>query len=382
MANKWMLSTAMLALVAATPAVAQDANEFGECAFEEMTNETFLGLDFNDDSGLTMEEYRNCLNEAGIELDRAGMSAYEGAFTTADADADGILVYAEVETVTASADTGDAPTGTITVTQPAAEVVVNQPAPDVNVATQEPEVAVSTPKPEVSVETQEPEVAVSQAEPTVSVEQPQPVVRVDQPAPEVNVSQPQAEVAVEAGQPAVSVETAEPEVAVATPEPEVEVTQPDLDVNVEQENAEVAVRQQQADVAVATTNEVETDTDMAIASSSAEMAATDMAAAEVKSYQIRIDDMIGADLYNSNGEEIGEIDEIVLDPASNKPVVLVSTGGFLGLGDREVMFPYDDITFADDRAMLSSSLTEDDLKAMPDVDEDEFTELPETMIIR
>ena len=396
MTNKWMLGTAMAAVLAATPVLAQEATtDFGECTLEEMTNETFLGLDLDDDSGLTMDEYRECLSENDIELDDEQMAAYEERYTTMDADADGVLIFAEVETASAAGDTaeaeaeGDAPEGTITVTQPAAEVVVEQPAADVTVDQPEPEVAVETQEPEVAVTTPEPEVQVEQAQPTVEVEQPEPTVAVEQPAPEVTVEQPEPEVAVEAGQPAVEVEATEPEVAVETPEPEVEVTQPDLDVDVEQEEADVAVTQEQADVAVQQTTEVEGEAAEVEAVETEAAAETEVAAVETEveveptEYQITVNDIVGEDVYNTAGEEIGSIEEIVLSPGDNKPYVIVSVGGFLGLGDREVAFPYDDLNVqGEENIVLNTTMTSDEIKEMEEYDDAAYEPLPETMIVQ
>lgn len=382
MTNKWMLGTAVAAVLAATPALAvEHQSEFGQCALAEMTNETFLGLDLDDDSGLTMDEYRGCLEEAGIELDEQQTADYEAAFTQADTDADGILIFAEVEAVqTASADPG-APRGTVTVKQPAAEVVVEQPAPEVVVQQPEPEVTVQQPKPQVEVQTPKPEVAVSTPEPTVEVQQGQPTVQVDQPAPTVQVQQPEPQVQVDAGQPAVQVETAQPNVNVEQPQPDVEVTQPELDVAVEQQQPDVAVRQGQADVAVQQTDQTQagaqTTTEVAAVQPEATVGAT-----PTTPIQIRIADYEGEDVFNAAGEKIGDIQAIVFDPAAQMPVVIVSVGGFLGIGDREVAFPFDQITVTGDNIVLDTTMSKDEIKQLPEYDTAKYEDLPAEYVVQ
>lgn len=400
MTNKWMLGTAVAALIAASPAFAQGQSDFGECALADMTNETFTSLDTDDTTGLSMEEYTACPEQMNLDLSDDAMTAFEDDYSEANADGNDVLTFAEVEDFSGSDASqqaagqqegeDDAPEGTVTVTQPAPEVVVEQPSPDVVVAQPEPEVAVETQQPEVEVQTPEPEVAVETPAPEVEVEQPQPTVAVEQPEPEIAVQQPEPEVDVEAGQPAVEVETAEPQVAVDQPEPEVEVEQPELDVEVEQQDPDVAVRQGSADVAVQNVTEEDVDAEMA---DEAEMEETDVAVAEgetevaaaeaeVVEYSIAIDDIIGEDVYNTAGEELGEVEDIVLDTASNTPIVVVSVGGFLGLGDREVAFPYDDMTVTGDQIVLDTAMTEDEIGEMPEYEETDYEPLPETMIVR
>ena len=399
MTNKWMLGTALAAMMVATPTLAQES-DFGACAVDEMTNEEFLGLDLNDDTGLSMDEYRSCLEDNGIELSDADMTAFNAAYTDADANGDGVLMFAEVQTHASAAsgggtevaaadteDDGEAPQGTVTVTQPAAEVTVEQPAAEVTVEQPEPQVAVEQTEPQVEVETEAPDVAVSQPEPEVSVEQAEPQVSVTQPEPEVEVEQPEAQVAVQAGTPAVAVETKQPEVAVDTPDPEVEVEEPELNVAVEQETPEVAVEQESADVAVESTTTAEpaeTENDVAAATTptAASSVEADAEAMKTASYQVRIAELEGADVMNRAGEEIGEIDTVLLDPSTNAPVVIVSVGGVLGIGDKEIAFPYDDFTITGEEVVLDTDLSEDQIEDMDEYNEADYQDLPETMIVR
>lgn len=390
MTSKWMLGTAMAAVLVATPALAQQS-EFGECAIDEWTESEFLGLDV-EEPGLTMDEYRDCLEEAGMDLDEDEMSAYEAQFEQADLDDDAVLMYAEVqayrEEQQAAADEDGGPEGTVTVTQPAPEVVVEQPSPDVVVEQAEPDVAVTTPEPEVDVTTPQPDVEVAQPSPDVEVEQDQPTVMIDQPEPEVAVQQPEPEVDVEAGQPAVEVETAQPDVDVEQPTPEVDVEQAELDVDVQQQDPDVAVQQAQPDVEVEQTAEVDAETGMT-GEAEGEMTEMDTAAADmetdaateevVREYQIRVSELEGEDVYNTAGEELGEIEEILLDPNANSPVVIISIGGLFGIGDRDLAFPYDDLSLTGDTIVLNTDMSEDDLENMEEYDETAYEELPQTM---
>lgn len=54
----------------------------------------------------------------------------------------------------------------------------------------------------------------------------------------------------------------------------------------------------------------------------------------------RASKIIGADVHNRQNEAIGEIEDIVLDRNGNVAYAVVSTGGFLGIGDRQHAVPW------------------------------------------
>jgi sporulation protein YlmC with PRC-barrel domain len=56
----------------------------------------------------------------------------------------------------------------------------------------------------------------------------------------------------------------------------------------------------------------------------------------VQPSDMRATDLIGMEVYNLNNENIGEIQDLVIDNGKNIRAVVVSVGGFLGIGDRNV----------------------------------------------
>jgi len=59
---------------------------------------------------------------------------------------------------------------------------------------------------------------------------------------------------------------------------------------------------------------------------------------------VRVKDMIGADVYNPSNENLGEIEDLVMDPSSGKiRYAVLSFGGFLGLGDKLFAVPWGDL---------------------------------------
>jgi sporulation protein YlmC with PRC-barrel domain len=58
----------------------------------------------------------------------------------------------------------------------------------------------------------------------------------------------------------------------------------------------------------------------------------------------RVSKLIGSDVRNKAGEKIGDIRDLVLDDHGAIQLAIVSTGGFLGVGDRLHAVPWDLLT--------------------------------------
>ncbi len=80
-------------------------------------------------------------------------------------------------------------------------------------------------------------------------------------------------------------------------------------------------------------------------------------------------DLIGRDVVNSAGKDIGEIEKIVVNEANNEVYAIVSVGGFLGMGEKDVAIPYQNLNVGDKNVILMSQDTSDALKQMPAYDE-------------
>jgi hypothetical protein len=74
------------------------------------------------------------------------------------------------------------------------------------------------------------------------------------------------------------------------------------------------------------------------------------------------DPLEGKDVVNAAGQKIGEVEK------SGSSSLIVSVGGFLGIGDRHVEVPRDRVSISgtgtDTKVM--TSMTEDELKALPE----------------
>ena len=84
------------------------------------------------------------------------------------------------------------------------------------------------------------------------------------------------------------------------------------------------------------------------------------------------DEIVGQTLYSSDGQEIGEIENVVMRQGGSDPEALVGVGGFLGIGERSVTIPLDQIQKQDDR--LTTSMTKESLGAMQPYDKSAYQE--------
>jgi len=77
------------------------------------------------------------------------------------------------------------------------------------------------------------------------------------------------------------------------------------------------------------------------------------------------------DVYGANNEKIGEIDDFVLNADGSVNAVIMEVGGFLGVGEKDVLVRWQALQFAmegDDMRVTAPSLTRETLTAAPDTD--------------
>ncbi len=93
----------------------------------------------------------------------------------------------------------------------------------------------------------------------------------------------------------------------------------------------------------------------------------------------QVAELIGMEVAAADGESVGEIDNFAL--LGQDVVAIVGIGGFLGLGEHKVALPLNDMSYDGERLVLSS-LTEEQLKEMPEYDEAAATVLPDDSTLR
>ena len=78
----------------------------------------------------------------------------------------------------------------------------------------------------------------------------------------------------------------------------------------------------------------------------------------------RASKVIGSSVVNDANQTIGKIDDLLVTRDGKEPYVVLSVGGFLGMGTRMVVIRYDSLKFADNKIVLPGG-TKDGLKMLP-----------------
>ena len=75
--------------------------------------------------------------------------------------------------------------------------------------------------------------------------------------------------------------------------------------------------------------------------------------------------VVGSSVVNGANETIGTIDDLLVSRDGNQPYAVLSIGGFLGMGNRLVVVPYDLLKFGDNKVILPGG-TKEGLKMLPE----------------
>lgn len=79
----------------------------------------------------------------------------------------------------------------------------------------------------------------------------------------------------------------------------------------------------------------------------------------------RASKVVGATVYNENNDKIGTIDDLIVNPKDSATYVVLSVGGFLGMGTHLVAVPFSSLQVAGKQMLLRGG-TKDSLKALPE----------------
>lgn len=77
-------------------------------------------------------------------------------------------------------------------------------------------------------------------------------------------------------------------------------------------------------------------------------------------------ELLGTDIKNAQNEKVGEVQAVQLDSSGQVRNLIVGVGGFLGLGERAVAVQPSAVVVADGGDTIRTTLTKDQLKAMPE----------------
>ena len=89
-------------------------------------------------------------------------------------------------------------------------------------------------------------------------------------------------------------------------------------------------------------------------------------AAVVQPGQVRVKALLDRDLYSSDGVEIGEVEDLILDAQGRAVSAVIEVESRLGFTDKYVAVPYAQISMdGSDRKRATVAMTRDQLRALP-----------------
>jgi hypothetical protein len=74
--------------------------------------------------------------------------------------------------------------------------------------------------------------------------------------------------------------------------------------------------------------------------------------------------IVDSPVLNAQGEKIGMVDDLIIEPSEMVPYAILSVGGFLGIGERLVVVPFQSLKITETGIQLPGA-TKDQLEAMP-----------------
>ncbi|MFN0067726.1 MAG: PRC-barrel domain-containing protein, partial [Limisphaerales bacterium] len=83
----------------------------------------------------------------------------------------------------------------------------------------------------------------------------------------------------------------------------------------------------------------------------------------------KLSDVVGSEVHNRQGEKLGKVSDAVLDvPAGRLVALIVSTGGVLGVGGRQVTIPPSAFHYDEAKQVLHLDATKESLQNAPEFD--------------
>ena len=78
--------------------------------------------------------------------------------------------------------------------------------------------------------------------------------------------------------------------------------------------------------------------------------------------QWRASKLVGVNIYNEQNDKIGQVDDVIVDSSGKVDGVVVSVGGFLGMGEHDVLMKLNQIKFANKAGSTTTGSTSSDSK--------------------
>ena len=90
---------------------------------------------------------------------------------------------------------------------------------------------------------------------------------------------------------------------------------------------------------------------------------------ELKAGEFQASHLIGAPVKNPSGETVGTVEDLIV-ASGDVNLAVISVGGLLGVGDKKIALPYNQLSVSPDGDTLFVKMSEEELKAKPAFDPD------------
>jgi ribosomal 30S subunit maturation factor RimM len=100
-----------------------------------------------------------------------------------------------------------------------------------------------------------------------------------------------------------------------------------------------------------------------------DMSADKALARAAYSGEIFAQDLLNTSVKNSANDTVGDINDLVIDGNGKISAVIVGVGGFLGLGEKNVALPFEQLAFArdsNDNLAVTANVTKESLQTAPE----------------
>ncbi len=87
----------------------------------------------------------------------------------------------------------------------------------------------------------------------------------------------------------------------------------------------------------------------------------------IPAFNMSVDDLDDMDLYDASGERIGEVDDILIGDDGTSMAASLDVGGFLGIGEKDVVLPLDSLRVSEDG--LVTDMSKEELESLPEYDD-------------
>jgi len=78
-------------------------------------------------------------------------------------------------------------------------------------------------------------------------------------------------------------------------------------------------------------------------------------------------ELMGKDVVAFDGQKVGTVDDVLMNRSNRPEMLVVGTGGFLGIGEKNVAVDVDRVRFSRERnAVVATNWTKDQFAALPE----------------